>query len=163
MGWGPDCTPGRPPCVPLPFPPASAANTTPDPAWAEQRAERLPGQPEPWVVRVGRRAGWQAGRKSTESSSRLPPRLSEVPGSSLCWQHRSRLQATAVAITHRSGLATPTSCTAAELEVSGLRRGWAGFQERRLSLATKTESRPARETGGKKKRQQQGEERLRKP
>lgn len=43
--------------MPRPFPPESAANTIPDPAWAEQRAERLPGQPEPWAVRGGQAGG----------------------------------------------------------------------------------------------------------
>lgn len=46
------------------------------------------------------------------------------------------------------GLATPTFCLVAELEVSGLCGRWARFQQRRLSLATKRESRPER--GGTK-------------
>lgn len=40
------------------------------------------------------------------------------------------------------GLTTPTFLTITELEVSGLRGRWAGFQLGRLSLATKRESGP---------------------
>lgn len=122
MGWGPDCTPGRPQSLPQLLPPASAALTPPQtPAWAKQRAERaLPGQPEPGAL------GYAPGR-STGSSSRPPPGLSEVPRSRLCRNPSHDLRQLRV-LTPLSRSLTSTSRTAAELEVSGLRRGWAGFQ-----------------------------------
>lgn len=64
----------------------------------------------------------------------------EVPRSRLCRSPGHETRAAPGTNAPLSGLAGATSCTVAELEVSGLRGGWAGFQERRLILATKTES-----------------------
>lgn len=85
----------------------------------------------------------------------------EVPRSRLCRSPGHETRPAPGTNAPLSGLAAPTSCTLAELEVSGLRGGWAGFQERRLSLATKTAAWPAGRQ--EKERQQQGLAPLRKP
>lgn len=160
--------PARSPRAPPPGPSPGARTPTPgsDPGlWPRPRSagggrrpgrgqesgQRLPGRP---------RAPPRSGRAGAESSSRPARGLSEVRGAarqSEAARGHGAGSAPRAARRHRChpGLATPTFRTIAELEVSGLRGRWAGFQQRRLSLATKRES--DRERGaGKEIRRRQG-------
>lgn len=159
--------PARAPRAPPPGPSPGARTPTPgsDPgrwprAWAAgggRRAgrgrpsgQRLPGRP---------RAPARSGRAGAESSSRPARGRSEVRGAarqSAAARGHGPGSAPRAARRHRChpGLATPTFRTTAELEVSGLRGRWAGFRQRRLSLATKRESDRERgaETEGRRRR-----------
>lgn len=121
---------------------ASAANPTPDPRLGMSRGQSLYQ-----VNRSPGRCRREEHGVKFMATARTVWRSLEVGSAVVRVTKVGRLR---VLTPLFSGLAAPTSCTVAELEVSGLRGGWAGFQEGRLSLATKTESSPAgRETGEK--------------
>lgn len=130
-----------------------------------RRAPRARAGERAPLTRWSRSAPPRSGRAGAESSSRPARGLPEVRGAagqSEATRGRGPGSPPRPARRRRChpGLATPTLLTIAELEVSGLRGRWAGFQQRRLSLATKRQSGPGE---GSKERTRRGQGRPLRP